>query len=124
VVYTLDSDDEYSEISDFESDYYPSDGDESDSAVTDKPASQHSMKRNRPSAALFQWDSGVFSPVVQDCDNSASGISDWVIPDQPTALDIFQFFFFTKIMQDITAETNKYYVFVTQRMPASPCPRV
>jgi hypothetical protein len=42
VVYTLESDDEYSEISDFESDNHPSDGDESDSAVTDQPAPQHS----------------------------------------------------------------------------------
>jgi hypothetical protein len=60
VVYTLESGDEYSEISDFESDNHPSDGDESDSAVTDQPAPQHSRKRNRPSAPLFQWDSGMF----------------------------------------------------------------
>jgi hypothetical protein len=65
----------------------------------------------------------VFNPVVQNFDNSASGISDGVIPDQPTALDIFQFFL-AKMMQDITAEINKYYIFVTQIMPASPCSRV
>jgi hypothetical protein len=92
VVYTLESDDEYSEISDFESDNQPSDGDESDSAVTDQPAPQHSRERYRPIAPLFQWDSGVFNPVVQNFDNSASGISVEVIPDQPTALDIFKFF--------------------------------
>jgi hypothetical protein len=88
VVYTLESDDEYSEISDFESDNYPSDGDESDSEVTDQPAPQHSKKINRPSAPLFHWDSGVFNPVVHNFDNSAPGISDRVIPEQPTALDI------------------------------------
>jgi hypothetical protein len=50
--YTLESDDEYSEISDFEIDNHPSDGDESDSAVTDHPALQHSKKKNRPSATV------------------------------------------------------------------------
>jgi hypothetical protein len=54
VVYTLESNDEYSETSDFESDNHPSDGDESDSAVTDQPAPQHSRKINRPSA-VGQW---------------------------------------------------------------------
>jgi hypothetical protein len=78
VVYTLESDDEYSEISDVESDNHPRDGDESDSAVADQPAPQ--------------WDRGVFNPVVHSFDKSASGISDGVIPDQPIALDIFQFF--------------------------------
>jgi hypothetical protein len=55
---------------------------------------------------------------------TASGISDGAIPDQPSALDILKFFFSTKIMQEITAETNKYYIFVRERMPASPCSRV
>jgi hypothetical protein len=83
---------EYSEISDFESDNHTSDGDESDSAVTDQPTPQCSRKRNRPSAPLFQRDSGVFNPVVHSFDNSTSGISDGVIPYQQTALDIFKFF--------------------------------
>jgi hypothetical protein len=37
-VYTLEPDDEYSEISDFESTNHPSVGDESESAVTVQPA--------------------------------------------------------------------------------------
>jgi hypothetical protein len=65
----------------------------------------------------------VFSPVIHNFDNSASGISDGVIPDQPTVLDIFQFFSPQKLC-NTAAETNKYYVFVTQKMPASPCSRV
>jgi hypothetical protein len=59
VVYTLESEDEYSEVSDCESDNHPSDVDEIDSAVSDQPAPL-SRKRNRPSAPLFQWDSSVF----------------------------------------------------------------
>jgi hypothetical protein len=53
VVYTFESDDEYSEISDFESDNHLSDGDESDSAVTDQPAPQHSRKKIVPVLHYF-----------------------------------------------------------------------
>jgi hypothetical protein len=79
VVYTLESDNEYSEISDFESDNHPSDGDESESVVTDQQAPQHSRKINRPSAPLFHWDSGMFNPVVHNFDNRGSiTFSFWV----------------------------------------------
>jgi hypothetical protein len=47
-VNTVESKDEYSEISDFDSEFHPSDNEDSGSAVIDQAAPQLSRKRNRP----------------------------------------------------------------------------
>jgi hypothetical protein len=64
VVYTLESDDEYSEVRDFEIDNHPSDGDESDSAVTDQPAPQHSRKKIVP---VLRYFSGTVVCSIRSC---------------------------------------------------------
>jgi hypothetical protein len=45
---------------------------------------------------LFQWQSGTFIPTEHNFDNSISGIQDGKIQDEPTALEIFQLFFFER----------------------------
>jgi hypothetical protein len=72
---TVESEDEYSEIGDFDSEYLPSDNEDSDSAVIDHAAPQTSRKRTRPNPPLFQWHSGALNPVIHVFDLSASGIS-------------------------------------------------
>jgi hypothetical protein len=93
-VNTVESEDEYSENSDF-----PSDNEDSDSAVSDQAAPQPLRKRNRSNPPLFQWHSGVFNPKVHLFDDSVSGISTNEIQDEPTALDIFHCFFSQEIMK-------------------------
>jgi hypothetical protein len=67
----------------------------------------------------------VFTPNVHGFDDSDTGISPAIIlPDQPTALDIFLLFFREEIMQVITDETNKYYRFLIQKLPPTPKPRL
>jgi hypothetical protein len=57
----IESMDDNSEISDFDSEYHPSDQEDSGSAVIDQAASQPSRKRNHPNPPLFQWHSGAFN---------------------------------------------------------------
>jgi hypothetical protein len=118
-VNNLESEEEYSEFGDFDSEYYPTDNEDSDSAAIDEAAPQPSRKRNRSNPPLFQWHSGAFKPVIHAFDDSASGISTNEIQDEPTALDIFRCFFSQEIMQEIASETNKYYQFVTDKIPPS-----
>jgi hypothetical protein len=123
-VNTVESEDEFSENGVFESEYHPIDSEDSVSAVIDQAASQTSRKRNRPSPPLFQWHSGTFNPVIHVFDESASGISTDEIQDEPNALDIFRCFFSREFMQEIASETNKYYQFVTEKIPPSACSRL
>jgi hypothetical protein len=95
-VNTVESEDEYSENSDFHSEYDPSDNEDSGSVISDQAAPQPSRKRNRPNPPLFQWHSGAFNPTVHLFHDSVSGIFTNEIQDEPTALDIFQCFFFPK----------------------------
>jgi hypothetical protein len=74
-VNTVESDDEYSEMNDFDSEYNHSDNEDGGSAVTDQAAPQPSRKRNRPNPPLFQWHSDAFNPIIHLFDDSASGIS-------------------------------------------------
>jgi hypothetical protein len=89
-VNTVESEDEFSEISDFDSEYHPSDNEDSGSAVIDEASPQPSRKRNRPNPPLFQWHSGALNPIIHLFDDRASGISTNEIQDEPTALNIFQ----------------------------------
>jgi hypothetical protein len=74
---------------------------------------------------LFQCQSGVFTRSVRGFDVSDTGISPAIIlPDQPSALDIFLLFFPAEIMQVITDETNKYYRFLIQKIPPTPKSRL
>lgn len=95
-VNTVESEDEYSEIGEFDSEYHPCGNEDSGNAVIDQAAPQPSRKRNCTNPPLFQWHSDAFNPTVHLFDDSASGISTNEIQDEPTALDIFQCFFFSR----------------------------
>jgi hypothetical protein len=100
-VNTRESEGDYSEIGDFESEYHPSDNEDSGSAVIVQAAPQPSRKRNRPNPPLFQWHSGAFNSKIHVFDDSASGISTNLIQDVPTAFEtFFGVFFSRKIMQE------------------------
>jgi hypothetical protein len=92
-VNTVESEDEYLKICDFDSEFHPGDNEDGGSVVIDHATPQTSRKRNRPNPPVFQWHSGAFNPVIHVFDDSASGISTNEIQDEPTALDIFVFFF-------------------------------
>jgi hypothetical protein len=64
VVNAIESEDEYSEVSNLGSYYHLGDGDENDCVVTDQTAPQHSRKTNSLSPPSFQWLSGVLCPVT------------------------------------------------------------
>jgi hypothetical protein len=66
---TVESEDEYSEISDFDSEYHPSDNEDTGSAVIDQAAPQPSRKINCPNPPLFRWHSGAFNPIIHLSDD-------------------------------------------------------
>jgi hypothetical protein len=80
MVNTLQSEGECFEVSDLESDYRPGDCDEND-----QRAPQHATTGIVPFL-----HSGVFSSVTLSFDNTATGMSHWIIHDEATALDILQ----------------------------------
>jgi hypothetical protein len=49
---TVESEDEYSKFSDFDSEYQPSDNEDRGSTVIDQAAPQPSRKRNRPKSTI------------------------------------------------------------------------
>lgn len=117
-----------SDLSDFEDDC---DGDavyntsavisDSDSDENDPPAQAASQTKRRRTG--IQWHSGKFVPKIHRFNDEKSGIS-VDINDDCTVLDFFKLFFPVHIMQHIANETNKYYIFLSQKIEPSPSSRL
>lgn len=117
-----------SDLSDFEDDC---DGDavyntsavigDSDSDENDPPAQAASQTKKQRTG--IQWHSGKFVPKIHRFNDEKSGIS-VDINDDCTVLDFFKLFFPVHIMQHIANETNKYYIFLSQKIEPSPSSRL
>ena len=117
-----------SDLSDFEDDC---DGDavyntsavisDSDSDENDPPAQAASQTKRQRTG--IQWHSGKFVPKIHRFNDEKSGIS-VDINDDCTVLDFFKLFFPVHIMQHIANETNKYYIFLSQKIEPSPSSRL
>jgi hypothetical protein len=104
---------------------FPDTSENSDFEISDNepPATVNLRKRHCTDASLFQWHNTDFCPIVHHFNNDNSGIST-IIDNASTVFDFFKLFFPLHIMQRIADRTNKYYVFLTQKLPPAPQSRL
>lgn len=125
ILATLESEDEYSEISEYESDHESEDNNSAEVPESDDSDGDEVLETcAQGNPPLFKWRSDVFIPTVHNFENNDAGISEGVILDGASYLDFFQLFFPENIMQEIANETNKYYIFLTQKNPPTPNSRL
>jgi hypothetical protein len=82
------------------------------------PPQQTEPQRKKLRTDLFQWRRGNFVPKNHTFIDEISGIS-VNINDDCTVFDIFGLFFPLHIMQHISDEINKYYIFLSKKLAPS-----
>lgn len=73
-----------------------------------EPSKKKQKKDKNPHADKFKWEQKDLTPTIHIFNNDESGVK-IQLPDAPTALEIFEHFFSTEILDQIVAETNAYH---------------
>ena len=107
-----------SELSDSDSDNYLPENSDSDSDENNRVDPLEPAPKKLRSDAPLQWSSGNFTPNVHDFNKGNSGIR-VDLNEHSAVFDFFKIFFPVHIMQHIADETNKYYLYLCEKMPPS-----
>lgn len=91
---------------------------DSDEESEEEPPAKRQRTTNVGDPSVFHWKSGNFNPIIHNFDSSNSGIT-LDLNENVSILELFELFFTQEFARKVSAETNKYYVFATEKLGLS-----